>query len=78
MFDMSSVWSKLDQEIERTPMPDEYKDTKLWVLCRDCHKVWTRTMLQNDDDDADGGDDDDDDVKIDVKKLASLNILIFA
>jgi RING finger/CHY zinc finger protein 1 len=38
MTDLSSYWSELDEEIAATPMPDEYKDTYVWILCRDCNK----------------------------------------
>ena len=37
--DLSDYWLRLDEEIAATPMPDEYKDTKFWILCRDCQKV---------------------------------------
>ncbi len=39
MMEMVDYWKMLDTEIENTPMPDEYKDMKVQVLCRDCHKV---------------------------------------
>ena len=38
-MEMKDCWKMLDEEIENTPMPDEYKDKKVQVLCRDCHKV---------------------------------------
>ena len=38
MVDMSSVWERLDYEVELTPMPTEYRDLKVAVLCRDCHQ----------------------------------------
>lgn len=38
LFDMKGVWSQLDDEVANTPMPDEYKDLYVFVLCRDCHK----------------------------------------
>ena len=28
----------LDTEISQTPMPQDYKDTKVTILCNDCHK----------------------------------------
>ncbi|CAJ2654523.1 unnamed protein product [Trifolium pratense] len=34
--DMSSVWKKLDQVISSTPMPESYKNKKVWILCNDC------------------------------------------
>ena len=36
---MSGVWSQLDKEVEDTPMPEEYKEFYVYVLCKDCHKV---------------------------------------
>ena len=29
----------MDVEVANTQMPDEYKDFKLQILCKDCHKV---------------------------------------
>jgi hypothetical protein len=29
----------LDNEIEMTPMPPEYRDFKAEILCKDCHEV---------------------------------------
>lgn len=29
----------MDDEVNAVVMPDELKDMKVWVLCRDCHKV---------------------------------------
>lgn len=37
MVDMSTVWERLDYEVNLTPMPTEYRDLKVAVLCRDCH-----------------------------------------
>ena len=39
LFNMDDVWKQLDEEVENTPMPEEYKDFYVFVLCRDCHKV---------------------------------------
>ena len=36
---MEVFWRQLDTEIANTPMPEEYRDKKVGVLCRDCHKV---------------------------------------
>ncbi|KAL5701432.1 RING-type E3 ubiquitin transferase [Ranunculus cassubicifolius] len=36
MYDMSANWRRLDEEIEATEMPEEYRDTKVWILCNDC------------------------------------------
>ncbi|KAL0390059.1 UNVERIFIED_CONTAM: E3 ubiquitin-protein ligase RZFP34 [Sesamum calycinum] len=37
--DMSNVWRKLDEEIASTPMPDMYKNKKVWILCNDCEEM---------------------------------------
>ncbi|TYK24178.1 E3 ubiquitin-protein ligase MIEL1 isoform X2 [Cucumis melo var. makuwa] len=34
--DMSRLWVKLDKVIASTPMPDIYKNKKVWILCNDC------------------------------------------
>lgn len=38
MIDMSRMWRQLDQEILRTPMPADYNNFNVTILCRDCHK----------------------------------------
>lgn len=38
MVDMSMVWTLIDSEISVSPMPSEYANYHIWVLCRDCHK----------------------------------------
>lgn len=38
MVDMSRAWRMLDNEIARTPMPAEYNNFNVMILCRDCHK----------------------------------------
>ncbi|XP_013398603.1 RING finger and CHY zinc finger domain-containing protein 1 isoform X1 [Lingula anatina] len=38
LVDMKGVWEHLDEEIAATPMPDEYKDYNVQILCRDCHE----------------------------------------
>ncbi|EDO30561.1 predicted protein [Nematostella vectensis] len=38
MVNMSSMWKQMDREIGRTPMPEEYHNVKVTVLCCDCHK----------------------------------------
>lgn len=30
---------QLDEEILHTPMPTEYENEKMWILCKDCHAV---------------------------------------
>jgi len=34
--DMTEINKTMDEEIEATPMPDEYKDKKIMILCNDC------------------------------------------
>uniref|UniRef100_H2Z9L1 RING finger and CHY zinc finger domain-containing protein 1 n=1 Tax=Ciona savignyi TaxID=51511 RepID=H2Z9L1_CIOSA len=36
---MNSTWEMMDEEIASTPMPPEYADHKVWILCKDCHSV---------------------------------------
>ena len=38
MVNMELVWQNLDREIAATPMPAEYRDHMVSILCRDCHK----------------------------------------
>ncbi|KAI7736128.1 hypothetical protein M8C21_033159 [Ambrosia artemisiifolia] len=38
MSKMSSTWQRLDQEIEATVMPEEYR-YEIHILCNDCHKT---------------------------------------
>ncbi|ELU11950.1 hypothetical protein CAPTEDRAFT_144246 [Capitella teleta] len=37
MLPMQKAWESMDHEIEGTPMPDEYKDFHVQILCKDCH-----------------------------------------
>ncbi|KAF9607458.1 hypothetical protein IFM89_035596 [Coptis chinensis] len=37
IFDMSSSWRRMDEEVEATIMPEEYRDKKVWILCNDCN-----------------------------------------
>jgi RING finger/CHY zinc finger protein 1 len=37
--DMTDFWHELDEEIAHTPMPEEYRNIMVWILCKDCHKV---------------------------------------
>ena len=39
MIDMQEYWAMIDQEIAATPMPEEYRDMLVQILCKDCHKV---------------------------------------
>lgn len=34
--DMSMYWERLDEEVFLTPMPEEYRHKKVWILCNDC------------------------------------------
>lgn len=36
---MSEVWKNLDQEIAATPMPEEYANKLMWILCKDCQET---------------------------------------
>ncbi|XP_052108349.1 probable E3 ubiquitin-protein ligase RZFP34 [Arachis duranensis] len=36
--DMSKVWEKFDLEIAATPMPEQYQNKMVWILCNDCGK----------------------------------------
>lgn len=36
--DMTEYYTMIDNEIQNTPMPDEYKDTLINILCNDCLK----------------------------------------
>ncbi|KAL3868795.1 hypothetical protein ACJMK2_041555 [Sinanodonta woodiana] len=38
LVDMKAYWEVLDTEIANTPMPVEYKDFFVQILCKDCHK----------------------------------------
>jgi len=35
---MALVWEHYDNEIQMTPMPQEYKDYEAEILCKDCQK----------------------------------------
>ncbi|KAK4425801.1 E3 ubiquitin-protein ligase MIEL1 [Sesamum alatum] len=37
IMDMSRTWKRIDEEIEATVMPDEYRYKKVWILCNDCN-----------------------------------------
>lgn len=39
LMDMTQLWKYLDQQVANTPMPPEYKDYIVYILCKDCHKV---------------------------------------
>ncbi|CAI9284745.1 E3 ubiquitin-protein ligase MIEL1 [Lactuca sativa] len=37
IMDMSATWKMIDEEIEATLMPDDYRHKKVWILCNDCN-----------------------------------------
>ncbi|WZZ22068.1 hypothetical protein YC2023_123455 [Brassica napus] len=37
VIDMSKTWQRMDEEIEATSMPSDYRDKKVWILCNDCN-----------------------------------------
>lgn len=39
MLDMKQLWNYLDTEIGQTPMPKEYENFFVDILCKDCHEV---------------------------------------
>lgn len=39
MLDMKQLWNYLDNEISQTPMPKEYENFIVDILCKDCHEV---------------------------------------
>ncbi|XP_029708535.1 RING finger and CHY zinc finger domain-containing protein 1 isoform X3 [Aedes albopictus] len=38
MMDMNQLWEYLDAEVAATPMPKEYENYIVDILCKDCHK----------------------------------------
>ncbi|CAG0881992.1 unnamed protein product [Cyprideis torosa] len=43
LVNMERVWRQLDREVAETPMPDEYKNLHVDILCRDCH-AYTKVL----------------------------------
>lgn len=39
MLDMKQLWNYLDNEVLSTPMPKEYENFYVDILCKDCHQV---------------------------------------
>ncbi|KAG5101307.1 hypothetical protein JHK84_046276 [Glycine max] len=37
VIDMSKTWKRIDEEIEATVMPQDYRNRKVWILCNDCN-----------------------------------------
>lgn len=46
LMDMTQLWKYLDQQVANTPMPSEYKDYIVYILCKDCHKVGYMDKLE--------------------------------
>lgn len=44
MLDMKQLWNYLDNEVISTPMPHEYDDFYVDILCKDCHEVGSLKM----------------------------------
>jgi RING finger/CHY zinc finger protein 1 len=38
MLDMKQLWQYLDNEVNITPMPKEYDNFFVDILCKDCHQ----------------------------------------
>ena len=39
MVEMKDAWQQLDEEIAQVRMPEEYRNFKVQILCKDCHLV---------------------------------------
>ena len=39
MLDMKEVWQNVDEEVSQCPMPEEYRDYYVQILCKDCHEA---------------------------------------
>nr|GEW54372.1 E3 ubiquitin-protein ligase MIEL1 [Tanacetum cinerariifolium] len=37
VMDMTAHWKLIDEEIETTMMPEDYRQKKVWILCNDCN-----------------------------------------
>ncbi|KAG9459793.1 hypothetical protein H6P81_004301 [Aristolochia fimbriata] len=37
VIDMTAAWKMLEQEVEATRMPEDYRYRKVWILCNDCN-----------------------------------------
>ncbi|KAK3039012.1 hypothetical protein RJ639_027497 [Escallonia herrerae] len=37
VIDMSRTWKRIDEEVEATAMPEDYRYKKVWILCNDCN-----------------------------------------
>uniref|UniRef100_A0A8W8N2T0 RING finger and CHY zinc finger domain-containing protein 1 n=1 Tax=Magallana gigas TaxID=29159 RepID=A0A8W8N2T0_MAGGI len=38
MLDMKEVWQNVDEEVSQCPMPEEYQNYYVQILCKDCHE----------------------------------------
>lgn len=38
MVDMRDQWRHMDEMVAMTPMPQEYRDFRVEILCADCHE----------------------------------------
>ncbi|QDZ18488.1 putative E3 ubiquitin-protein ligase [Chloropicon primus] len=36
--DLTGLWEQIDREVEAMPMPEEYRDTKVSIICNDCNE----------------------------------------
>ncbi|CAH1995406.1 unnamed protein product [Acanthoscelides obtectus] len=41
LVNMERLWKYWDEEVENTPMPEEYRNCYVGILCKDCHKEGT-------------------------------------
>ncbi|KAG5892469.1 hypothetical protein JTB14_017433 [Gonioctena quinquepunctata] len=41
LMNMEQLWKYWDVEVENTPMPEEYQNHYVQILCKDCHKEGT-------------------------------------
>ncbi|XP_042516817.1 E3 ubiquitin-protein ligase MIEL1-like isoform X1 [Macadamia integrifolia] len=39
VIDMSKAWRKIDEEVQATIMPEDYRYKKVWILCNDCNNT---------------------------------------
>eukprot|EP00268_Persea_americana_P040842 TRINITY_DN4062_c0_g2_i2.p1 TRINITY_DN4062_c0_g2~~TRINITY_DN4062_c0_g2_i2.p1 ORF type:complete len:263 (+),score=12.57 TRINITY_DN4062_c0_g2_i2:83-871(+) len=37
VMDMTKYWKKIDEEVQATLMPEDYRCKKVWILCNDCN-----------------------------------------
>ncbi|KAF6175493.1 hypothetical protein GIB67_021983 [Kingdonia uniflora] len=39
VIDMSNAWRRIDEEVQATIMPEDYRNKKVWILCNDCNNT---------------------------------------